>query len=290
MKRRFKAASPRLAINDEHNTTQSSKSPGPKKNIRIVIALLENQVFCDEAQHLLTEIAAFAASSPPDDQRDAFVNQRTTLFVKKWGVPPPHAATLIDPDPARPFADAIMSGQWGTVPIFGWTTDVEIRAAIKRIRRVVRKRHQDAQIARLAQQARWLEDCSYSRPEIASAVWGRRKGLRRRSKEQAIAVLKEDVEREWYKKYLAQGREPEVAERLIYKRARGSEAPASATVRMAEHRYEEDLARLNAALASPATSEPISAALTMLYRADNPAEVRRGLVAFRKALVPPPAS
>ena len=255
-----------------------------------MLALLENQTFADEALHLIKKIAAFMASSPPDNQRDDFVNQQTTPFIEKWGVPPPQAGALIDPDPARPFADAIMSGQWGIVPIFGWTTDLEIRAAITRIRGVVRKRHRDAQIARLVQQARWLEVCGYSRPEIASAVWGRQHGLRRQSKEHAIAGLPENVEREWYQKYLAQGRDPQEAERLIYKRVRGSEALASATVRMAEHRYEEDLAHLNAALASPAASEPISAALTMLYHADDPVEVRRGLVALRKALVPPPAS
>jgi len=260
------------------------------KSITTVLALLENQAFCDEGLNLIREIGTFVASSPSDSERDAFVSQRTMPFVEKWGVPPPQAATLMDPDPARPFSDAVMSGQWGIVPIFGWTKDLEIRAAITRIRRVVRKRHQDAKIARLAQQARWLEDCGYSKPEIASAVWGRRDGLRRPSRKLAIAGLPEHVERAWYQKYLAQGRDHQEAARLIYKRARGSEAPASATVRMAEHRYEEDLARLNAALASPAPSEPISAALTMLYRADDPAEVRRGLVALRKALVPPPAS
>ena len=280
---------------EQQTRQEGSPKPGsparrPKMSIDSVLALLKNKAFCDEATDLLRKIKAFVETAPTDEQRDAFVSQQTLPFVKKWGVPPPHAAALIDPDPARPFADAIMSGGWGIVPIFGWTTDLENRAAIKRIRGVVRKRHQDAQIARLAQQARWLEGCGYSRPEVASAVWGRRKGLRRLSKEQAMAGLPENVETEWYQKYLAQGRGHKEAERLIYKRAQGSEAPASATVRMAEHRYEEDLARLNAALASPVPSEPISAALTMLYRADDPAEIRRGLVAFRKALVPPPAS
>jgi len=260
------------------------------KSITTVLALLENQEFCDEGLHLIREIATFVASSPSDSVRDAFVSQRTIPFVEKWGVPPPHAPALVDPDPARPFSDAVMSGKWGIVPIFAWTTDLEIRRAIRRIRGVVRKMHRDAQITHRAQKARWLEDCGYPRPAIASAVWGRRKGLRRHSKEQAMAGLPEDVEREWYEKYLGQGREPRVAERLIYKRAQGSEAPASATVRMAEHRYEEDLTRLNAALAAPVPSEPISAALTMLYRVDDPAEVRRGLVALRKALVPPPVS
>src|SRR5713101_6544623 len=188
----------------EQQTRQESSpkphSPArPKMGIASVLALLKNKAFCDEATDLLRKIATFVETAPPDEQREAFVSQQTSPFVEKWGVPPPHAPSLVDPDPARPFADAIMSGRWGIVAVFGWTTDLEIRAAIKRIRSVVRKRHQDAQIAPLAQQARWLEGCGYSRPEIASAVWGRRKGLRRRSKEQAMAGLPEGVEREWYK-------------------------------------------------------------------------------------------
>ncbi len=263
-------------------------------SIRSVLALLENPAFCGEAQQLIREIAAFVATSPRDNQRAAFVLEKTAPFVEKWGVPPPQAGALVNPDPARAVAEAIMSGRWGVLPIFARTTDREIRTAVQRIRRVVRKQHQDAETARRAQLARWLEDCGlgFSRPAIAGAVWGRRRGLRRPSKEQAIAQLPERVEREWYKAYLAEGRSPEQAERLTTKRARGSEAPASATVRMAERRYEQEVERLNATLASPVPSEPVSAALTMLYRTDpeDTAEIRRGFVTLRKALVPAVAS
>jgi hypothetical protein len=50
--------------------------------------------------------------------------------------------------------------------------------------------------------------------------------------------------------------------------------------------------RLTAALHSLAPSAPVSAALTMLYRADaeDTAEIRRGPVTLRKVLVPPLAS
>lgn len=281
-------------LREEGGPNASATSRRPKMSIRSVLALLENPEFGDEALHLIREIAAFVATSPCDDQRAAFVLEKTTPFVEKWGVPPPHAGALLNPGPARAVADAIMSGRWGVLPMFAWTTDREIRTAIQRIRRVVRKQHQDAETARRAQLARWLEDCSlgFSRPAIAGAVWGRRRGLRRPSKAHAIAQLPEKVEREWYQAYLAQGRSPQQAERLTTKRARGSEAPASATVRMAERRYEQDLERLNATLLSPVPSEPVSAALTMLYRADpeDTAEIRRGLVTLRKALVPAVAS
>lgn len=276
---------------DEERPTSDSTSRQPKIRIRSVLALLENPAFCDEALQLIREIAAFVATAPCDRQEATFVLEKTTPFIEKWGVLPPHAGALVNPTPARAVADAIMSGRWGVLPIFAWTTDHEIRPAVQRIRRVVRKQHQDAETARRAQLARWLEDCGlgFSRPAIAAAVWGRRRGLRRPSKAQAIAQLPEKVERAWYEAYLAQGRSPQQAERLTTKRARGSEAPANATVRMAKRRYEQDLKRLNATLASPVSSEPVSAALTRLYRADrqNPAELGRGLAALRNALIPP---
>jgi hypothetical protein len=263
----------------------------PKLPIRSVLALLENLAFCDEAHQLIQKIAAFVATSPGDEQRMAFVLEQTTPFVEKWGVPPPQAGALVNPTPARAVADAVMSGRWGVLPIFAWTTERETRPAIQRIRRVVRKQQQDAETARRAQIARWLEDCGlgFSRPAIAAAVWNRRRGLRRPSKAQAIARLSEKVERTWYQAYLAQGRSPQQAERLTTRRARGSEAPASATVRMAERRYEQDLERLNATLASPVPSEPVSAALTRLYRADrhDAADLGRGLAALKNALIPP---
>jgi hypothetical protein len=266
----------------------------PKMRIHSVLELLENPAFCEEALQLIQEIAAFAATAPGDRQQVAFVLEKTTPFVEKWGVPPPHAGALVNPTPARAVADAIMSGRWGVLPIFAWTTDREIRTALQRIRRVVRKQHQDAETARRAQLARWLEACGlgFSRPAIAGAVWGRQRGLRRRSKARALDQLPEKVEREWYEAYLAQGRSSQQAERLTMKRARGSEAPASATVRMAERRYEQDLERLNATLASPVPSELVSAALTRLYRADpeDTAEIRRVLISLRKALVPTVAS
>ena len=282
----------------EHNQPRVEGGPNagssswpPKMSIRSVLALLENPAFCNEAHQLIQKIAAFVATSPGDEQRMAFVLEQTTPFVEKWGVPPPQGGALVNPTPARAVADAVMSGRWGVLPIFAWTTDREIRTALQRIRQVVRKQHQDAETARRAQLARWLEDCGlgFSRPAIAGAVWGRQRGGRRPSKAQAIAQLPEKVERAWYQAYLAQGRSPQQAERLTMKRARGSEAPASATVRMAERRYEQDLERLNAALASPVPSEPVSAALTRLYRADrhDPAELGRGLAALRSALIPP---
>ena len=279
---------------EEGVPTSDSSSRRPKMRIRSVLALLENLAFCDEAHQLIQKIAAFVATSPGDEQRMAFVLEQTTPFVEKWGVPPPHAGALVNPTPARALAAAIMSGRWGVLPIFPWTTDRETRMAVQRIRRVVRKQHQDAETARRAQLARWLEDCGlgFSRPAIAGAVWGRRRGLRRPSKEDAFAQLPENVEREWYQAYLAQGRSPQQAGRLTYKRARGSEAPASATVRMAERRYEQYLERLNATLASPVPSEPVSAALTRLYRADrhDAAALGRGLAALKSALIPPRTS
>src|SRR5712692_5272811 len=116
----------------------------------------------------------------------------------------------------------------------------------------------------------------------------RRSGLRRPTTEEAIARTREDRESQLFQEFSGLGLTPRQAAQRVYKRLRGSEAPASASVRMTEQRYVKRVKRLNKDLATPVQSEPLSHALTMLYRAlldeDNTA-MRGRAVAVRDAFV-----
>jgi hypothetical protein len=260
-------------------------------SIAQALRLLNNPSFCHQARVLRSEIAAVMASTTEQDQRDRFLLERVPPFVGRWGVLPPQAVDLLNPDARRPLVEAIGSGRWGVVPIFAWTRNQDIKTAVRKIRRIIHTQHQDAENGRRAQLDGWLESCGFSRTEIARAVWGRRQGLRRPSRAQAIGRLAEGDEQALLRQYLGQGLSPTQAEQRVYKRVRGSEPKATAAVRMAGQRYVSTLRDLNAALARPTISEPVSHALTMLIGADaddvDAAEIRHRVAAVKKALTDP---
>ncbi len=138
-----------------------------------------------------------------------------------------------------------------------------------------------------AQLVRWLEAIGFDRPTIALAVFQRRTGLRRPTEEQAIRRTPVGRESQLFEEYLARGFTKTQAQQKLTKRLRGSEAPASAAVRMAAQRYVERAKSLNENLATPLQSEPVSHALTLLFRAlpDEPATtVRQHAIVVRDAL------
>src|SRR5207248_3626482 len=171
----------------------------------------------------------------------------------------------LDQDPRRWISDAVAAGQWGVLLVTPLTTNRQIRDAIQNIRKVVRKRHQDALVRRRAQLVQWLET-AFSRTMIARAVFGRRTGLRRPTKAEVTRPGFEARETKLLKDYTSAGLSYPEAEQRVYKVLRGSEALASAALRMSERRYARDLDRLSAALERPVKSEPLSHSLTLLFR------------------------
>src|SRR5262245_36604775 len=242
------------------------ESPVERPSIEEVIGLLKNPAFCADATRTIAEAAEIAAQVSSEEWEPR-VKELGRMFVERWSVPPPTTGELLNPDPRRRFVDAIASGRWGVVPVFSWTTNPQIKALIKKIRSVIRKQHQDALVNRHVQLVRWLEATGFDRPTIARAVFGRRTGLRRRTKAAVIARTLERRENQLYEEYRGLGLTAKQVERRIYRRLRGSEAPASAAVRMAEQRYVTRLTGLNKNLAAPLHAEPVSHALTMLFRA-----------------------
>jgi len=276
-----------------------------RPSIRAAIALLDNPEFCQDGQKILSAIADLAeASAVPPDELPAPVMKLCIDFGKKWGVAlplgkkwgvaPPLSAELIDPDPRRRYVAAIAAGHWGLVPIFPWTTRRQIEVAARRIRKSMAKQHSDAENPHRVRLAQWLEESGFSRREIARAVWGRRRGLWRPTKAEAIRGLPEAREKELLLRFRKQYPDPKKAERFLYQKIRGSEAPASAAVRAAESRYVEGLEGLNKDLATPVHTEPVSSAVTSLLRAafvaQSYSEIRRQLAALRDALIRPPST
>ncbi len=228
--------------------------------------LLDKDEFWRDAIDALHDILLVESRGLPGIAVAIYENQIVGPFVQKWNaLPPPPELILIDPK--RRMGLTVVSGRWGVVPVFPWTTEQEIRAAIKRIRRSVGKIHRDSEGHRRALIAQWLAFHGASKQEIARRVWQRTKGLRRPSLTQAIAGLPEALEQELMAKHMAKGMTYQEAERQIQRAARGSEPPASAAVRMAITRLCKQYRALGDMLKSPKVSaEPISHAVTMILR------------------------
>ena len=243
-----------------------SGKPAGGRSIQEVINWLQDPEFCADTQRVLDAVAALRALGLSVDEGRQRSVKLVQPFLLRWKIVPPPTKELLDLDPQRRFVDAIVSGHWGVVPVFPCTTDQEIKRSVKKIRAVIPKQHNDALIARTAQLADWLEECGFSRPAIARAVYGRQRGLRRPTKALAIARSSWDRDQELREEYRKRGIPKNQLDQHVYKRLRGSEAPASAAVRMAEQRYERRLKRLEKDIVAPLQPEPLGHALTWLLR------------------------
>jgi hypothetical protein len=242
------------------------KSAG-RRSVDEVLALLTDRDFCADAQRTITEAAEITVQRTTIEERQQQLERLGQKFVDKWGVLPPTTGELLDSDPRRPLTDAMASGHWGLVLLFPCTTNRQVRTAVQQIRSVIRKQHRDAVVARHAQLVRWLGNAGFDDPTIARAVFHRRSGLRRPTEKQANAWTPEPRQQYVYGHYLGLGFTPTQAQQRLTKRIRGSEALASAAIRMATTRYVTRLKQLNEHLAKPIQSESLSHALTMLFRA-----------------------
>jgi hypothetical protein len=243
------------------------EKPAGGRSAEQVLDLLKDPEFCAEALRANEAAATLRERNPPQDEWQRQIQALLAPFIARWGVVPPTTNELLDADPRRRLVDAIASGRWGIVPVFPWTTDQMFRTLTKKIRRVVRKQHKDALIARVPQLVGWLTVCGFKGPAIARAVLGRRTGLGLPTKAQVIARTSWERDQELHREYRRRGVPEQQLDRRVYKRLRGSEAPASAAVRMTDKRYVERILRLSKDLETPIRSEPLSYALTMLFRA-----------------------
>jgi hypothetical protein len=271
--------------------TKRRPRPAPRRlSITAALKLPTNPQFAEAVKNFHEEAAGIrTANTMTAEARDRLIALGEQFRVT-WGVLPPPAVLLVDPAPRRRVVEAMGSGRWGLILVFRWTTDADIQAQSKAIRKIVGKRHHDAQDEHRAQRADWLEGCGFSRPQVAKAVWGRRHGLRRPTKAEAIRALPEEREQQLIEQATDRGLSYNQAEQELLRKARGSEAPASAMVRVAEARETARVKRVNQDLATPVVSEPLSAAITALIRAlddqETDSEVRLKACALHRALLP----
>lgn len=234
-----------------------------------ILALLQDDQFRDAAYCLHRQVAALRGSGRSEftEAAQSAVIELGNAFKEEWGVLPPPAPDLVNPDPRRPTVYMIASGRWGLVPVFPWTTDGEIREQVRAIRRTIKKQHQDAMNAHRIRLVDYLSANGCSRADAARAVFARKTGLRRPTAAEATRKIPESQETALLEHLMAGGRSYREAEKIVARRARGSEPRAVAAIRVAERRYERDRDRLNAELERPMVSEPLSHALTNLFRA-----------------------
>jgi hypothetical protein len=270
-------------------TKRGPRATRPRLSITAALKLLTSPQFAEAVKNFHEEAAGIrTADAMTTEAQDRLIGLGERFRVA-WGVLPPPAVLLVDPDPRRRVVEAMGSGRWGLILVFPWTTAAEIQAQRKAIRKVVGKRHHDAQEEHRAQRADWLEGCGFSRPQVAKAVWGRWHGLRRPTQAEAIRALPEERERQLIEQATEQGLSHNQAEQQLLRQARGSEAPASAMVRMAEARETARVKQLNQDLVTPVVAEPLSAAVTALVRAlddrESDSEVRLKARAVHRALI-----
>ena len=185
--------------------------------------------------------------------------RKRAAFKTKWrGIVPPPDGALLDPDPRRREAAALLAGQWGIIRVFPWTSWATLEKEFKRIRRTLRRSPREAPNAHRAEVAQWLSDCGFSGPEIAAAVWNQTKGLKRSSNLRDADHL--------LKGYLKVGDDYLTAERKAKAAAADREAPAAAMVRAARSRHRATMRHQHQEFQAPLEVDPLSACLMKIIR------------------------
>jgi hypothetical protein len=244
-----------------------------------IVDLLNNQEFIADSRDYWGHYKAQSERIGLDRlewerQAPDFMSKFLDPFAEKWGGVYPPPDELLSSPLRLGTQSATMTGRWGIIPVYPWTTEKEVKNRMKNIQRAIGKEHQDFRVFYLSHVARWLRDFYISpktgRPpglgKIAAAVWGRKKGLRRPSKRAGIASLSVELEAKLMQRYIAKGKTRQEATRLIYQRARGSEAPASAMVRMALNRLRDRRIDTDKAITDPQKTDQLGLAITMILR------------------------
>lgn len=240
-----------------------------------LVALLDNLNFIADAKDYHRKFTTwYFKTAPSERERQLHVFDRDVIepFIEKWGAWPPEKNLLVSPSQYKTHY-AVTTGLWGIISVFPWTTRTEIEKHTRRIHRAIGRKHKDFLKDRRAQIVEWLSwHCNSAtgkaprRSDIAVAVWGRTKGLKRPSKAQVVSKLSNERESEMMTRYLAKGMSYREADRAVMQQLRGKEAPASAMVRMAMSRLKRERAELEKEGRVPRKTDKAGYALTLLLR------------------------
>jgi hypothetical protein len=230
-------------------------------------ALLGRQDFRCENLALLREAYLTIArlGAKPGSEWDTFLKDRVLPFAQKWNAWPAMDWGLFAPD--RWHVGAILTGQWGVVPVFPWTTDARLLSAARLVRRRIGKHHRDAMTHRRALLARWLETNDIPRREIPRLIRWREGGAERPTTAEVLEHVSPARQKEMINRLMKQGWSEREARREMRRALRGTEAPAARTVRLAYTRYDTWRRAFEAALSEPPTADPLSATLSRMVRA-----------------------
>ncbi len=165
-------------------------------------------------------------------------------FFTKWGVYPPRNFGLLEPETPREKAGAVLTGEWGLIPVFAWTTDKEIHTAATRLRKQLAKRHQDGSGLGRGELAAWLRVSGFSGQEIARHLYGRNGRWKLSEREEAVLD----------------------ADSAFKEEARRKQRPVD-QVKKAIGRYRTAERQRKAKIRAPRNIDPLSFAVTMLLRA-----------------------
>ncbi len=258
--------------------TTSPTSSGQKADFRVAVAeaerllkLAQNSDFQSESADVILAARAFGAPTLEDQARweaayRDLCSSHVTPFHQKWKAYPLADQELIASDPGHAARLAIAEGNWGLIPYFPWTSKREVLSKFGKLQQVIGRRAKARD--RRGALARWMATNGVPHAAIAKVVYERKDGLRRPSTGKAIAGLSEDREQAMMKQLMGRGFSNTKAERAIYRKARGSEAPAAAQVRMVIKRAREGSQQHTSNLVSPEAHEPLAGLVTQLIRRD----------------------
>ena len=281
-----------------------------KKPLRLkdIVELLKNPQFREESRTFWAHYRTLSDNIGADRvkwerQSPAFMSSYLDPFTLKWGGAYPASDELLGSPLWQETNSAQTTGRWGLIPVYPWTTTKNVTDQLKKIQRAIGKKHFDKEAIRKAQIAEWLQKYFISpntgrppgRSTTAAAVWGLRNGLNRPTLESAIAKMAEDREKKLLERYKKKGNTHSQAEQLVYKAARGKEAPAAARIRMAQKRHRARQADQRNLIMDPGKTDKLGLALTMLLRelptskdsSPNLEEIRFRAVELGNLLLPP---
>src|SRR5687768_11954140 len=102
----------------------------PGLTIPQMVALLDNPAFRKDAVFVLDQFRLLNEAAPTQQKWDrefqTYAEQYAAPFMRKWGVLPPTDRELIENEPWKEPAFCILTGRWGVIPVFPWTTEKDI--------------------------------------------------------------------------------------------------------------------------------------------------------------------
>ncbi len=244
------------------------QSPNP----RYLLDLLDNEEFQKDARTAQDKFNKVIQARAPGESIQA-AHQRCSVeilrdFHAKWRLLPPRDPRLFrsEAEIARDARNAAMlTGRWGLIRVFPWTTEDEVVREYTAVRRRLPREGLVQEANTREAKHEFLTDNGVSRRAANAELIGK-KTTRRLTLEEAGKRLPEERERELLKRYMARGLTKPRAEAEVWRRARGSEAPGAARLRVARTRRAERKAKGMAAIESPNQVEPLAGKLTELLR------------------------